>query len=895
MIKKKALKSAFHGLAKGFFFQKKKVTLRNIKHSGDEKNVFLVKLGSSDSIYSNVDSLSGNNENVDMASIGSKSLLGSATTTLKAKQFNTSVDFGSSNFVMNDIEIILPLHVNFSLKKKWIDPKITKVQVKIPVKKSFALDINLSAVEKKSAMVKTQLIRKIFSTINGFGGATTLLKFKEIIRSTFTLEESMKKAILLARKKEITINSDLKKQKIHSDWAIVIKEILMNMPKKMIIATVSEFGNIKSIKIQLIGMWQKTMIIIPYWEKLSACDYGHKKSEYLDTLLFTLPVRMTAHDLSTLLEKASEKTCVINCSLETGNQTHCIIIGFKSENELESAFYTEPIFGGMRFFWARLDLKFKHLALEYNASDTLVSALSRKNFIKNAFDVNCLQLVRLYVKKNVLIFYPATFIVFSASFSGGLLFESGSGSFFFGISGLGDSSPFVLTNNFSLNACLASLERSLELLGDQVSGILHKLGSMKLVSLAPLPSSGHLVALINVNLDSNLDIVLDNSVVMPVPLSVVPALGLSSLKILTTKVGCLEFKLVTLEALIGSVLKIATCNVREMNNSAKQENIICWHLKSNNMIKDKFNGIRIFTFGLKVGFLEETKVATKAPNLTVVEFCHAFYLQYQSDFGLPEECFPAENALTYYINARINYHIGREEEPNNTKHQLYRKLSQFTTKKTTALAMTIVQIHYEIEQYTNKNYPISTKNTRKHVVQSVKKQCLHSPKERSYHFSPDNKIQLPLGAVLSSTLTSQMLRTPNYTEKDIPITEEYSLLFQKLLFQPKFRAEFENCEEKSESESEETSKKTSTRPVTETSSQSKNQKTCDQEEELDIREATFRNTQRNIILLSLRPINSLAENNDEIATPYIMQLMDFLGEKEETDMHTWLKEAQKAI
>ncbi|KAG9295838.1 hypothetical protein G9A89_009067 [Geosiphon pyriformis] len=179
------------------------------------------------------------------------------------------------------------------------------------------------------------------------------------------------------------------------------------------------------------------------------------------------------------------------------------------------------------------------------------------------------------------------------------------------------------------------------------------------------------------------------------------------------------------------------------------------------------------------------------------------------DFELSEECCSAENALTYYINTRINYYIEREQKPNDAKHQLYRELSQFTTKKTTALAVTIVQIHRKIEQYTNENYPISTKNTRKHihnpeinheenqqkletpvqtfkknVVQSVKKQCLHSPEKRSYYFFPDNKIQLSLGAASLFTSTPQMPRAPNYTKKlkqcnwkDIPITRGYLSLF----------------------------------------------------------------------------------------------------------------------
>ncbi|KAG9286492.1 hypothetical protein G9A89_014658 [Geosiphon pyriformis] len=329
---------------------------------------------------------------------------------------------------------------------------------------------------------------------------------------------------------------------------------------------------------------------------------------------------------------------------------------------------------------------------------------------------------------------------------------------------------------------------------------------------------------------------------------------------------------------------------------------------------------------------KKTKVATKTPNLTVLEFCHAIYTQNQSDLGLPEECCPAESALTYYVNARINYHIGKEEEPHNAKLGLYRELSQYTTKKVAVIAAIIVKIHREIEQYANKNFPISTGNTKeranktkenletnqesnqqklrtpaqtpkKTVTQSIKKQCIYSLEDKSYHFSPENKIQIPLGAASSSTSTPQTPRTPSYTDKikqrnwgDIPITGGYSSLFQNPLFQPKFRMGFENREEESELEFEkETSEKTITRPVTGTSSQSRNQETHDQEEEPDIREATFRNAQGNIIPSLLRPINPPAENSNKMTTPYIVRLTDFSGEEKETDMHTWFREAQKAI
>ncbi|KAG9284425.1 hypothetical protein G9A89_023682 [Geosiphon pyriformis] len=264
MLKKKVPKNAFHGPADGFFTQKKKLVLGNIKHSGDEKDISLSKSGPDDSVYSDVDSLSSDDENVGMIGVNRGSFLDSAATTPKVKCVNTDTMFGfplgSSDFTMDDDEIVLSSHLFIFLKKKWIDPKIIKTSVKVSVKRLFALDINLSAVKKKSAMAKTQLIRKIFSIVNGFGGATTLLKFEEIIQSMFTLEKSMEVAVLLAREKGIDVNSNLKRQEMRSDWAVVIKKIPMNTPKDMIVAAISEFGEIKSVKIQLIGMWQKAVV-----------------------------------------------------------------------------------------------------------------------------------------------------------------------------------------------------------------------------------------------------------------------------------------------------------------------------------------------------------------------------------------------------------------------------------------------------------------------------------------------------------------------------------------------------------------------------------------------------------------------------------------------------------
>ncbi|KAG9297559.1 hypothetical protein G9A89_007634 [Geosiphon pyriformis] len=245
---------------KGVFY----VVLGNVKHSGNKKNISLSKSSSGNSVYSNIDSLSGNDEDIGITGVNSESYPDLAVTTSKAKCVNTDIGFGSSlsssNFYMEDNKVVLSSRLPIFLKKKWIDPKIIKTPVEVSVRKLFALDINLLVVKDKSVTAKTQVIRKNFSSVNSFGEATIPSKFEGIIRYIFTSVKSIEMATLLAKEKEININSNLKRQGVRLDWAVVIKKIPMNTPKEMIVAALAEFGKIKLIKIQLIGLWQKAVV-----------------------------------------------------------------------------------------------------------------------------------------------------------------------------------------------------------------------------------------------------------------------------------------------------------------------------------------------------------------------------------------------------------------------------------------------------------------------------------------------------------------------------------------------------------------------------------------------------------------------------------------------------------
>ncbi|KAG9297731.1 hypothetical protein G9A89_011246 [Geosiphon pyriformis] len=83
--------------------------------------------------------------------------------------------------------------------------------VNVSVRKLFALDIELEKVTGKSAQEKLSVVRKLFSGINGFGGAFTSSKFAGIIRVTFTSELSLVQTSKKAGNVKILVNANLKK------------------------------------------------------------------------------------------------------------------------------------------------------------------------------------------------------------------------------------------------------------------------------------------------------------------------------------------------------------------------------------------------------------------------------------------------------------------------------------------------------------------------------------------------------------------------------------------------------------------------------------------------------------------------------------------------------------
>ncbi|KAG9291357.1 hypothetical protein G9A89_003461 [Geosiphon pyriformis] len=147
--------------------------------------------------------------------------------------------------------------------------------------------------------------------------------------------------------------------------------------------------------------------------------------------------------------------------------------------------------------------------------------------------------------------------------------------------------------------------------------------------MATLSNVPLLTTSISLVLHLDVNMILDNMTLtsappLPAVNDMVHNFSSSFSKVLTSKMGRLESKMVAFEVSIGLVLeselvwRIAMCNIRDMNNPVKQKDIVYWHMESGNMISiitetklksgcrpwimNKFDGVKIFSSGLDKGF-----------------------------------------------------------------------------------------------------------------------------------------------------------------------------------------------------------------------------------------------------------------------------------------------------
>ncbi|KAG9306520.1 hypothetical protein G9A89_004717 [Geosiphon pyriformis] len=371
---------------------------------------------------------------------------------------------------------------------------------------------------------------------------------------------------------------------------------------------------------KLIGLWQKALLEFESSEV--ACLVAFKWDQHW-ALLYTLSVGTTAYDLSGLVEAFGEKTCFIGCNPAFYVQDKCTVICFEDETSKLAVIGSVPIF-------------------KDKAGTCTGPSPGAKSFVDAWSSFN------------------------------------------------GADSYGVSTN--------------------QISGIVKKLSFVELVSLPPAFHESFLAVSTPLAPEVNSDMVLDgvpkpSALLISAVVNDTSGFSSSSSKILTTKVGGLELKMTSLEASISLVLigwiicvlvlvsyyllhpnewfGLEICYMQRSgyNVPAKQLNIVCWHMSSGNTvffitktklrsssglrIKDKYDGVWIFTSGLDVGNLGAGVAVVMNNSLA----CHVSKVEMVSGQIISVRLLFKDKLLVsvlgLYAGASVSIHFGQASEINS--------------------------------------------------------------------------------------------------------------------------------------------------------------------------------------------------------------------------------------
>ncbi|KAG9289139.1 hypothetical protein G9A89_022448 [Geosiphon pyriformis] len=227
---------------------------------------------------------------------------------------------------------------------------------------------------------------------------------------SFTLDIGLNKAADV----KIVINTNLKKLTGHSDQTVVIKEILVGTSTEAVRAMLSEFGVIKSIKMQLVGLWQKAIIefeeqsqanlLADRWSVLIGKDVVYiarsdldkiiwDKRDFYKTLFYTLPVETNAHDIWDFIGSVGGKTC--------------------SAKSLDAVMGTTPILRGAHLHWSYLGsaicAKCERLGHTFLGCSSGGKLLSGRLSHQMLLDSDKSRLVTIYVKRLAPVTQPVAF------------------------------------------------------------------------------------------------------------------------------------------------------------------------------------------------------------------------------------------------------------------------------------------------------------------------------------------------------------------------------------------------------------------------------------------------------------------------------------------------------
>ncbi|KAG9300287.1 hypothetical protein G9A89_011360 [Geosiphon pyriformis] len=301
-------------------------------------------------------------------------------------------------------------------------------------------------------------------------------------------------------------------------------------------------------------------------------------------LLYTLPIGTNAHNIWNYIVSVGGKTCVIDYYLVSYAWTKCATVCFDSAELLDAVIRTTSVLRSVNLHWSHLGFSkcAKYRKMSHTSLDCAVNGnfSSGKPSSRSFLNMDKSRLAIIYVKHLALIAHLIAF----------------------------DEMKPILSDISDIEKRFVVLENSLASLMGQIGKLAKRLESFVLA--VSQPSSGCQLLVTPPSQNWVGDVVMGESSGKATSGETAAILDSSA----SSEIKKLENILERLSA-----LKIAMCNVKGMNNLAKQNDIICWHKEMNNLISvvietklrdkicpwimNKFNGVQVFTSGLDSGYL----------------------------------------------------------------------------------------------------------------------------------------------------------------------------------------------------------------------------------------------------------------------------------------------------
>ncbi|KAG9302649.1 hypothetical protein G9A89_007353 [Geosiphon pyriformis] len=329
----------------------------------------------------------------------------------------------------------------------------------------------------------------------------------------FTSELSLIKATKLAADAKILVNTNLKKSSEHSDRAVVLKKIPVRTSTKAVHIALSSFGVVISIKMQLVGLWQKavvefskskqTNLVAVCWSiligkdavRVARADQDKESWNSRDqhrTLLYILPMEMTAHNIWDYIGSVGGKTCAINCHSVTYVQARCAVVCFDLADSLNAVMGTTPVLRGVNMHWSLLGFfkcakcgKLGHTSLGCAVSENISSG---KHPHRPFSDLDKSRLAIIYAKHSALITHPVAFGgVFWMKIAGGNVFPPLSVRKVLVNPGFSSEMKPTIHDTSNVEKKFAVLESSLTSLMEQIDELAKRLNSFMPAVSQPSP------------------------------------------------------------------------------------------------------------------------------------------------------------------------------------------------------------------------------------------------------------------------------------------------------------------------------------------------------------------------------------------------------------------------